>query len=140
MIPAVVLIRQDHTNVMSVDSVGSGSEAESLSSLAEMDIIDQSDSSSRLDVSSAACVSNEGDTTSSMDMPIVMASVPSQGQTEFLTCEHLSDDNKSKMQHLVQCCIPVNQIHHTNYHERNTDGDLVTMKDTSAQVNLWHVV
>ena len=81
MIPAVVLTRQDHANVMSVDSVGSGSEAESLSSPAEMDIIDQSDSSSRLDVSSAACVSSEGDTTSSMDMPIVMASVPSQGQT-----------------------------------------------------------
>ena len=56
---------------------GSGSEGESLSSSAEMDVA-HSDSSSRVDISSAACASSEGDT-SSMDTPAVKAADPSHG-------------------------------------------------------------
>ena len=56
---------------------GSGSEGESLSSSAEMDIV-HSDSSSRLDISSAACASSEGDTPS-MDTPAAKAADPSHG-------------------------------------------------------------
>ena len=57
---------------------GSSSEVESLSPSCEMDVNVQSDSSSRLDISSAAFASSEGDT-SSMDGPIVTASDPSRG-------------------------------------------------------------
>ena len=60
---------------------GSGSEAESISSSVEMDFIVHSDSSNRLDISSAACASSEGDT-SSVDAPIVTASGPSHGPSE----------------------------------------------------------
>ena len=66
---------QDHTMlVLDKDSMisGSSSDAESLSSSVEMNIIVQSDSSGRLDISSAVCASSEGDT-SSMDASIVTA-------------------------------------------------------------------
>ena len=58
------------------DSMMSGS-GESLSSSAEMDVV-HSDSSSRVDISSAACASREGDT-SSVDTPAVKAADPSHG-------------------------------------------------------------
>ena len=61
-------------------------------------------------------------------------------QIEFLTYDHPLDDNKSKMRHLIQCCIPTNQIHHTIFHERNAGGYLVIEMDISAQVILLHTV
>ena len=62
-----------------MESIGTDSEAESVSSSVEMDIIDHSDSSGGLDISSAACASSEGDTSSFEAKSMVMASDPSLG-------------------------------------------------------------
>ena len=67
-------LSRSHNASVDKDSMisGSSSDAESLSSSVEMNIIVQSDSSGRLDISSAVCASSEGDT-SSMDASIVTA-------------------------------------------------------------------